>query len=105
MLYLGIKIMPWIVVILENPEPALRGWMRMRLPEMPGMVFAGRVHGSVVREIIGRVKETSGKATWLRADSRELGFKVEMVGHKNYQVMDCDGWHLMARRVTRNRKT
>ncbi|MHB8564486.1 MAG: type I-E CRISPR-associated endoribonuclease Cas2 [Acidiferrobacteraceae bacterium] len=76
----------------------------MRLPEMPGMVFAGRVHGSVAREIIGKVKETSGKATWLSAASSELGFKVEMVGHKNYQVMDCDGWPLIARRVKCHRK-
>lgn len=96
--------MPWIVVILENPEPALRGWLRSRLPEMPGMVFAGRISGFVVRQIVRRVEDTKGRATLLAAAPQDFGFRVRLIGHTDYAVVSCDGLQLVGRAVKRKRK-
>lgn len=97
--------MPWFVVILENPEPSLRGWLRARLPEMPGMVFAGRVPGSLLRQAVQRVEQTQGRATILAASSaQEYGFRVRLIGHTDYRIIDSDGFLLVGKTVKRKRK-
>lgn len=97
--------MPWIVVILENPEPSLRGWLRARLIEMPGMVFAGRVHGSLARQIVRQVEKTRGRATLLAASSlQEQGFRLRLIGHTDYKLIDSDGFFLVGKTVKRQRK-
>lgn len=98
--------MPWLVVILENPEPSLRGWLRARIPEMPGMVFAGRVSGFLVRQVIARVEQTHGRATILAAaKDTEYGFRVHLIGYTDYKVVDNDGFSLVGKTVRRKRKT
>jgi CRISPR-associated endoribonuclease Cas2 subtype I-E len=97
--------MPWLVVILENPEPTLRGWLRSRLPEMPGMVFAGRVPGSLIRQVTDRVEKTQGRATLLAASvAHDYGFRVRLVGHTDYKIVDSDGFLLVGKTVKRHRK-
>jgi CRISPR-associated endoribonuclease Cas2 subtype I-E len=97
--------MPWLVVILENPEPTLRGWLRSRLPEMPGMVFAGRVPGSLARHVVQRVEQTRGRATLLAASAAcEYGFRVRLIGHTDYKIIDSDGFLLVGKTVRRQRK-
>ena len=98
--------MPWLVVILENPEPSLRGWLRSRIPEMPGMVFAGRVSGLLVRQVLKKVEQTRGRATILAAAKDcEYGFRVRLIGHTDYKIVDSDGLLLVGRTVQRKRKT
>ena len=97
--------MPWIVVILENPEPSLRGWLRARIPEMPGMVFAGRVSGFLVRQVVEHVEKTRGRATILAAaKDTEYGFRVRLIGYTDYKIVDIDKFFLVGKVVKRQRK-
>ena len=55
--------------------------------------------------VTDRVEKTQGRATLLAASAtHDYGFRVRLVGHTDYKILDSDGFLLVGKMVKRQRK-
>lgn len=88
--------MPWMVISLINPEPALRGALSRFFVEIPVLTFAGKVDCRHADMLLKKVRATKGKAAIITARNNDAGFDIELIHHDEFCVTDYDGLNLIS---------
>ncbi|KAB2839357.1 MAG: type I-E CRISPR-associated endoribonuclease Cas2 [Burkholderiales bacterium] len=89
----------WIVIALNKPRPALRGYCRRFLLEPQSNLFVGNATKPLVLDLIARIESMRADAVLIYGHrGSDLGLGIKIFGRCDRQPTDFDGLQLILRK-------